>query len=80
MNLITDMLNAFNELPDGVRTTIAALVILGAGGKALSIVIKGLQGPFSLFLGNLRATPAAAGAAAGAWQPRQPPQRRWRQR
>ena len=65
VNLITDMLNAFNELPDGVRTTIAALVILGAGGKALSIVIKGLQGPFSLFLGNLRATPAAAGAAAG---------------
>jgi len=65
VNLITDMLNAFNELPEAVRTTIAGIVILGAGGKALSIVIKGLQGPFSLFMGNLRATPALSTAAAG---------------
>lgn len=64
VNLITDMLNLFNELPESVRTTLAAIVILGAGGKALSIVIKGLSGPFSLFLGNLRATPAAAAAAS----------------
>lgn len=64
INLITDLLNAFNELPEGVRTTIAGIVILGAGGKALSIVIKGLKGPFSLFLGNMRATPAAGAAAA----------------
>lgn len=65
VNLITDMLNAFNELPEDVRTSIAAVVILGAGAKALSVVMKGLKGPFSLFLGNLRATPAAGAAAAG---------------
>lgn len=64
INLITQMLNAFNELPETIRTTVAAMVILGAGGKALSVVMKGLNGPFSSFLGNLRATPAAGAAAA----------------
>jgi len=65
VNLITEMLNLFNELPESVRTTLASIVILGAGGKALQVIIKGLSGPFSLFLGNLRGTPAAATAAAG---------------
>lgn len=64
VNLITDMLNLFNELPESVRTTLAAIVILGAGGKALSIVIKGLSGPFAALLGTLAATPAVAGPAA----------------
>ncbi|MCC4261088.1 phage tail tape measure protein [Pseudomonas aestusnigri] len=63
VNLITDMLNAFNELPEDVRTTIAAVVILGAGAKALSVVMKGLQAPMSALLGSLRTTPGAATAA-----------------
>tara|TARA_Y100000748_G_scaffold185812_1_gene155579 strand:- start:20 stop:3115 length:3096 start_codon:yes stop_codon:yes gene_type:complete len=65
VNLITDMLNAFNELPDNVRTTIAALVILGAGAKALSVTMKVLQGGLTGVLGGMRALPAA-GASAGA--------------
>lgn len=63
VNLITDMFNVFNELPEGVRTTIASLVLLGVGGKALQVIIKGLAGPFSAFVASLSAVPAATTAA-----------------
>ncbi|MGH1449924.1 MAG: phage tail tape measure protein [Pseudomonadaceae bacterium] len=66
LGLITDMLNAFNELDEGTRTTIAALVLLSVGGKALQIVIAGLRGPFSAFVASLAAVPAASAAATAA--------------
>ena len=60
VNLLSDMLNAFNELPEEVRTTLASIVILGAGGAALGVVFNGLRGPFSLFLASLRSTASGA--------------------
>lgn len=64
VTLLTDLLNAFNELPEGVRTTVAAIVLLSVGGKALQIVMKGLAGPFSAFVASLSTVPAASTAAA----------------
>lgn len=58
------MLNAFNELPESVRTSIAALVILGAGAKAASLAMKLLGGASAAAAGGLRTVPVAAGAAA----------------
>ncbi|BBT17351.1 hypothetical protein WP8S17C03_34000 [Metapseudomonas otitidis] len=63
VNGLTDMLNAFNELDPEVKSTVISLVALGVTGKALSVVISSVKGPFSLFLGHLRDTPAAANAA-----------------
>ncbi|MDV3438730.1 phage tail tape measure protein [Pseudomonas otitidis] len=63
VNGLTDMLNAFNELDPSVKSAVISLVVLGVTGKALSIVVSSIRGPFSLFLGHLRETPAAAKAA-----------------
>lgn len=63
VNLLTDLLNAFNSLPEGMRTAIVAVIAFGVAGKALTVVLGAIRGPFSLFLAHLTATPAAAGAA-----------------
>lgn len=63
VELLTDMLNAFNSLPESVRLTLVGIVALGTAGKALSIVLAAIRGPFSLFLSHLAAIPAAATAA-----------------
>lgn len=66
IELLTGMLNAFNSLPESLRVGLISLVALGAGAKALSILVAGLRGPFSLFLTQLGQVPAAAGAAGAA--------------
>lgn len=59
VTLITDLLNAFNDLPEGIKTTIASLVILGAGAKAAGIAMRVLGTAF----GGMTAGAAATGSA-----------------
>lgn len=66
IQLFTGMLNAFNSLPESLRVGLISIVALGAGTKALSILVKGLKGPFSIFLAQLGQVPASAGAAGAA--------------
>ncbi|WP_339733117.1 phage tail tape measure protein [uncultured Pseudomonas sp.] len=66
IQLFTEMLNSFNSLPESLRVGLISIVALGAGTKALSILVKGLKGPFSLFLSQLGQVPASAGAAGAA--------------
>lgn len=63
VNLLVDLLNAFNGLPEGVRVSLVTLVAFGVAGKALKVVLAAVRGPFSLFLAHLSSTPAAAAAA-----------------
>ncbi|MCO6057300.1 phage tail tape measure protein [Pseudomonas sp. MOB-449] len=63
VNLLEDMLNAFNELPQPIKMTVIGIIALGTAGKALSVVLSAIRGPFSLFLTHLAATPAAATVA-----------------
>jgi TP901 family phage tail tape measure protein len=65
INMLTDMTNAFNELPQPTRVAITGIVALGASAAALTLVVRALRGPFALFIGQLATTPASA-AAAGA--------------
>ncbi|WP_375738076.1 phage tail tape measure protein [Pseudomonas boanensis] len=66
VNLLTDMLNSFNELPESVKLSLIGLVALGVAGKAFSFVLSAIRGPFSLFLTHLSSTPPAAAAAGTA--------------
>ncbi|WP_177329769.1 phage tail tape measure protein [Pseudomonas sp. 21] len=68
VNLLVELLNAFNGLPEGVRVSLVTIVAFGVAGKALGVVLSAIRGPFSLFLAHLSSTPAAA-AAAGASLP-----------
>ncbi|MBW5416109.1 MULTISPECIES: phage tail tape measure protein [unclassified Pseudomonas] len=63
INMLTDMLNAFNQLPQPVRATITGIVALGASAAAAALLIRALRAPFAMFLSQLVATPAAAAAA-----------------
>ena len=63
IQLLTGMLNAFNSLPESLRVGLISVVALGAGAKALSVIVKGLKGPFSLFLSQLGQVPPAAASA-----------------
>ncbi|EQM69993.1 phage tail tape measure protein [Pseudomonas tohonis] len=66
VNVLTDMLNAFSELPGPVKTGLISLVALAATGKALAVVLSAVRGPFSLLLTHLAQVPAGAGAAGAA--------------
>ena len=65
VNVLTDMLNAFSELPGPVKTGLISLVALAATGKALAVVLSAVRGPFSLLLSHMAQVPGGA-AAAGA--------------
>ena len=65
IELVGDMLTAFNGLPGPVRTTLAVLAASGALFASLGGAIRALRNPFQLFLGHMAATPAAATATAG---------------
>ncbi|MCY1216172.1 hypothetical protein D9M72_280410 [compost metagenome] len=60
----TDLLTTFNELPEPVRNSLAALVAVTAVVGATASAINALRNPFTLLLGHFGQTPGAAGAAA----------------
>ncbi len=63
---LTSLINLFNELPAGVRTTVAGLGALTAVVAPLAIAIVQSRAALVLLLGSLRAIgPAAASAGAG---------------
>ena len=66
VNLLTDLLNAFNSLPEPIRNGIVSTIALGVAAGTLSLAIKAVAVAFTLFgsgLVKVAADSAVAGAA-----------------
>lgn len=66
VNLLSDLLNAFNGLPEPLRNTIASTVALGVAAGTLSLAIKSAGAMLTLFRGGLAGSAADAALAGGA--------------
>lgn len=66
VNLLSDLLNAFNGLPEPLRNTIASTVALGVAAGTLSLAIKSAGAVLTLFRGGLAGSAADAALAGGA--------------
>lgn len=64
--LLTDMLNAFNELPGPIKNGVISVIALGVAGKALATVLKLLKLPFAALIGGMGGVSSAAGATGAA--------------
>ncbi|OQR35917.1 phage tail tape measure protein [Pseudomonas sp. T] len=59
-----DALKAFNNMPEPVRVSVAAMVAATVTAVALRSAITSLRSPVQLFVGHMQATPAATAAGA----------------
>lgn len=64
--LLTDMLNAFNELPSPVKNGVISLIALGVAGKTLATVLKLLRLPFGALIGGMSKVSGTAATTGGA--------------
>ncbi|WP_374981155.1 phage tail tape measure protein [Pseudomonas solani] len=64
VNGLAGVVRSFNELPDPVRNTGAALLALAVTTLSVGGAIRTLINPFTLLRGHMAQTPGAAGAAA----------------
>ncbi|MEQ7921140.1 phage tail tape measure protein [Xanthomonas sp. WHRI 1810A] len=66
INMLTDLLNAFNSLPEPVRNGVVSVVSLGVAAGTLSLAIRSAGAVLTLFrggLGKISGEAAAAGVA-----------------
>ncbi|WP_268797516.1 phage tail tape measure protein [Pseudomonas huanghezhanensis] len=66
VRLLTDLLNAFNSLPEPLRNGIVSTVALGVAAGTLSLAIKSAAAVFALFRGSLSGVAPAAITAGSA--------------